>query len=1537
MALSLAGVARATAAGITVTKTGHVPYSVPADEDWVNIAAPSDISTLTNDKIVKDGFGNPDGPANSALAFHVRPGAAVQELINGGAGQITAIEGTAAANNFSTSKATASGLLLNGNVPKVVNNGSIRALAFAHDTEDSATAEAVARGYNYGISGGKVQVNDLANNGVIYARAKAGAFATSTSAQASALAVAVRQVAANSGAAGGKTILSLENGGTIKALATVTASASVGSGEAHATALAVAQSATNAATASAVVSNNGLIFAYAHGSALAARKTAVATYQSAAGITQRVSGNGKGAVASATAVNGGIIRAISIANEQVKGTTTYLEFGRAAARAFGIKQDVTNASSASASVANAGTILVRATANASVAQTYSDVAAARAVGVMQTADAAGGKGSRAANFLDNSGSIKAVSVANADVGLTRPSFTWTFAGATATGVEQRARGGATTLNRAVNSNSITADATANAKAGFISLADAAAGGISQEATGTGSAALLARSWATNSGLIKAAAKAHAQGTYAAEAVVRGYGVRQSAEDARTGRAILGNTGRIDVAGTATANPLNIAPVVSTPGAGRVLIHGSAVASELTGVDQYASGDDIAHSRAVASLTNAGSIFVSGSAKAVGGSTTYIATARARVDRLRGVFQEAEDATNASVSLTNTGSIQVSGHALAIGTHAYASDPAVGVTQSAYGLNAGSTASALVNNSGIIRAVGAAIASATRSYSGAAEASATAGVIGIRQEVGSAVNGADNLVNSGIVAAVAHATAHSVGHAIAKATGTGVDQVFHTALSGSAKASLRNNAGALISAKAFAKAVGADGDAVTATAAANAVRIHNSGSALPIPITLDVVNRGTIRALASAVASGASADTRSAKAFARGIMVSAGSGTLAGSVVNAGSIMVSAFAKGTSASANAVGILDPSAGNNGHITNIGSIRAYAQGSEAHATDIKVAASGAGPASDRTIITNDGSLWAGISTDDGHTVKWGNAIDVSGAPNPVIVQLLDTAPSHIFGNILIGSTDSIVVSGGETIFDGLINPGGPGMGTLDIAATGKLLFSHDPVNGAAGAWVSDFVTAPGGTFAIALTGDATNDPITATKLHYPHVFTTNATLAGTLFVGYDPGIYTSEKIYKDVIDASGKLSGRFGTVADNSALINTTVKYVGNTMEVIADPVAFDQVAGLSGGQQSIGKALDALLGTGKLGTIFPQLFALNNADYANALSALDGAAFAQLNQSVLWSTGQLNSTITDRMDCDANWAAGANGQEGRRCFVPGKTNVWARINGTWNNETGNNGAPGYNESQMGVFGGVDHALANDWFVGLAGGYFTSDMGFDLGGMGSSSINYSGFQVAGYGGYDDGRFYARGIGSYGDYTGSSSRTFSAGTLSPIDPSGSFNASVESFYGETGRRYTVAPQTVVTPFAGISIAHSDVGGFTETSPTPDPTALIVGASHGDSLAGVLGARVEGHWGAWQPELSLAWQHEFLGPTESVTNAFAVAPGTPFTVASSDPGRDWALVSIGTTYSFTPASQLDLKYEGRFASGYSSSSVVARWDTHF
>ena len=92
----------------------------------------------------------------------------------------------------------------------------------------------------------------------------------------------------------------------------------------------------------------------------------------------------------------------------------------------------------------------------------------------------------------------------------------------------------------------------------------------------------------------------------------------------------------------------------------------------------------------------------------------------------------------------------------------------------------------------------------------------------------------------------------------------------------------------------------------------------------------------------------------------------------------------------------------------HIVNNGLIRAYAEtarGGPAHAAGhVMYRILALVSSALKTVITNDGDIFAGISKDGGKTVLWGDAIDASDAPGPVLIQLFNSTPSHIFGNIL-----------------------------------------------------------------------------------------------------------------------------------------------------------------------------------------------------------------------------------------------------------------------------------------------------------------------------------------------------------------------------------------------------------------------------------------------------------------------------------------------------------------------------------------------------
>ena len=450
-----------------------------------------------------------------------------------------------------------------------------------------------------------------------------------------------------------------------------------------------------------------------------------------------------------------------------------------------------------------------------------------------------------------------------------------------------------------------------------------------------------------------------------------------------------------------------------------------------------------------------------------------------------------------------------------------------------------------------------------------------------------------------------------------------------------------------------------------------------------------------------------------------------------------------------------------------ITNTGLIHAYAQGPNASATGIEVGGLA-------TIKNNGGTIWAGASTDGGATIHRGVAIDTG---NLATLQFQGThADGHIFGDIDIAS-GAIEVTDGKTFFEGTINSPGNQIGSLDIFDGGKLVLcqeswtdSCDPngwgnadwdpqqgVDGPSNVFIDTFTVQSDGTIAYQLT------PRTATGT-YPQVFANTANLGGTLEAQYLPGFYANKSFYDNIIEA-GVRNGTFDTVEDNSLLLNTKVIYDGDNVDLSVKRTAFDQIKGLNRNQDSAAGAIEniypKLPGSGvdpattnPFAQLVANLFLINNKrDYSALLDQLSGAQFAQELQSVLWSLRPLNELITDRMDCGLNQSnigpvargyddKALGGYEPSGCFRPGQVQAWARAWGGWNNNDGDANAPGYDERQWGIWGGADYALGDTVVLGVAGGFFRSDMDFErFGGVSGGSIEYDGGQIAGYAGWDN----------------------------------------------------------------------------------------------------------------------------------------------------------------------------------------------------
>ena len=617
----------------------------------------------------------------------------------------------------------------------------------------------------------------------------------------------------------------------------------------------------------------------------------------------------------------------------------------------------------------------------------------------------------------------------------------------------------------------------------------------------------------------------------------------------------------------------------------------------------------------------------------------------------------------------------------------------------------------------------------------------------------------------------------------------------------------------------------------------------------------------------------------------------------------------------------------------------------------------------------------------------------SLDIPHAPNPVLIELQGTEqPGHIFGDILIRTHDAIEVTNGKTYFDGIVNNPNkvdePFKGSLDIFDHGTLVLCQEGWQGACdpGAWGS---AGPGGlgynpvtqnhgpayvfvdnfsvntdntgTIAYQLTPNSTASnytgvlsdglapPATFTPGDYSQVFANKAKLGGTLQAWFLPGVYDKNTTYSHIIEAK-TIDGQFASVKDNSYLLQTSVTPVqdgsqGQYVDLNVTRTSFS-AGGDTQNQKAVGGGIDSIYGSGS--NLAQTLLLIDNkSDYLNALDQLSGAQYAQGLQSIIWSMRVLDDTIMGRLDCDL-YAGAAFGPAPAAmptkgmplkapaavpvgCFKPG-WKVWVQGHGAWNHHDGDSEAPGYKEDQYGVYAGLEYSWDPDWIAGIAGGYFNSKMNFDQwGGVSGGNFEYDGGQIAGYLGWDDKVWFARGKLDAGFYNGNASR-FIAINQSPVDPHGSFNAGVWGFYGEAGRHFHLAPNWTASPFVGLNVQNGWIDGFTEADQGTGAN-LTVHNSDGTSVASRLGARFAAVWGNFRPEVMIAWQHEFGDTRQTVDMSFAQAPGTNFSVVSAETSRDAAVVGAGANFMFSPLNTISIMYNGYLTGDYYSNAVIGRW----
>jgi len=666
--------------------------------------------------------------------------------------------------------------------------------------------------------------------------------------------------------------------------------------------------------------------------------------------------------------------------------------------------------------------------------------------------------------------------------------------------------------------------------------------------------------------------------------------------------------------------------------------------------------------------------------------------------------------------------------------------------------------------------------------------------------------------------------------------------------------------------------------------------------------------------------------------------------ISGSIANSGTLAVNATATGatgpSNAAASATGVTFESAVNTATFTNSGTIRATAitNGGSADATGILVRDFTTSPvvpgSTDRmTIVNSGGTIIARQSTNGGTTFRRGMAINTRFAPNPVDIRF--TGASNVYGNILLGASDTVTVASGVTTFDGIVNPaitmetsGGSAavtplpsnFGAFTVANGATLFLVDNPLgnssyDGAARVNVNTFTLASGSTLRLQMPSATA---ATAAQASYPRITANTATLTGAnlvLQLNTPNGLYDNLYTFNDVIDAQTR-TGQFGSVTTNtgSVLLNPVAVYDANAnVDITLTRVAFDAVAGLTPNQAAVGGALQAVYSPtqgGDYGKLLTNLFLINDAAvYGDAMNQLSGGQYAGHMQAIRNNALQVSTLVADQIDCAVN-----KGEVAACRDQDGGLRLWA-LGGIHDARVQSDGnGIGHRSDGSHALLGVDYTVSN-FTIGAFGGYREVSSDFDLYG---GEVKSDGYQIGLLAGYDSGDFYIRANGSYSKLDGDATRTVgvltTAGTIT-AEP----DFSTTSFYAEAGGRFELG-QSWITPFVGLEYTKVKMKGFTEAGVAG--ANLDFDSQSESDTAFLAGVKWAGKLGIVVPEAKIAYRADD-NAAFATSQRFADAPGTAlFTSLSPQSDKDTVMAGLSLAALFSEKVTGRIGYQGRFGS---------------
>ena len=229
---------------------------------------------------------------------------------------------------------------------------------------------------------------------------------------------------------------------------------------------------------------------------------------------------------------------------------------------------------------------------------------------------------------------------------------------------------------------------------------------------------------------------------------------------------------------------------------------------------------------------------------------------------------------------------------------------------------------------------------------------------------------------------------------------------------------------------------------------------------------------------------------------------------------------------------------------------------------------------------------------------------------------------------------------------------------------------------------------------------------------------------------------------------------------------------------------------------------------------------------------------------------------------------------------------------------------------------GTLAGVDAKIGEHVVAGALFSYNNSDVTL---GSDSSHATIESYSGGIYGSYHQDGFYVNGLAAYTRNHYDSDRNILIPGFASTAAANA-NGNQESVNIDGGYDWHATDRLTMGPIAGLQYVHLDVNGFNEIG--AGAADLNVNSQDMDSLQSRLGGRIDYHIVARQnvnfaAELHAAWQHEFLDDSRGIGASFVNSGLTPFSVQTTSPLRDAAVVGLGLNFTFHDRLTLFADYE--------------------